>query len=50
MHYSAYQVAPEYQEAPTLDEITDNTIIIAGNKRLLCHTIMCADVQDVTFM
>ena len=34
MKIRAYQVAPEYQEAPALEDMFDDSIIIAGNDRL----------------
>ena len=34
MKIKAYQVAPEYQEAPALEDMFDDSIIIAGNNRL----------------
>lgn len=34
MKIKAYQVAPEYQEAPALEGMCDDSIIIAGNDRL----------------
>ena len=34
MKIKAYQVAPEYQEAPTLEDMFDDSIIITGNNRL----------------
>ncbi len=37
MEIKAYQIAPEYQEAPLLSDIADDTIIITGNDRLCGH-------------
>lgn len=34
MKIKAYQVAPEYQEAPALEDMFDNSIIITGNDQL----------------
>ena len=34
MKIKAYQVAPEYQEAPALEDMFDDSIIITGNDRL----------------
>lgn len=34
MKIKAYQVAPEYQEAPALEDMFDDSIIITGNNRL----------------
>lgn len=34
MKIKAYQVAPEYQEAPALEDMVDDSIIITGNDRL----------------
>lgn len=37
MKIKAYQIAPEYQEAPLLIDIVDDTVIITGNDRLHGH-------------
>lgn len=37
MKIKAYQVAPEYQEGHTLEDMCDDTIIIAGNDRMNGH-------------
>lgn len=37
MKIKAYQVAPEYQEAPFMEDVVDDTVIITGNNKLCGH-------------